>query len=175
MTRIVLIFGLIAGGILGLFMVIMIPLCVNGHANLERSELLGYTMMILAFILVFFGVRSYRENIAGGSITFAKAFQVGIFITLVACAVYVITWEIMYWGFIPDFGERYAAGMIAKAQASGASAAKLAAMKAEMAQFVVAYKNPLYNVGMTFLEIFPVGLIMTLIAAGFLRRSRTAV
>lgn len=174
MTRIVLIFGLIAGGILGLFMAIMIPLCMNGHDNLKNAEILGYTMMLLAFILVFFGVRSYRENIAGGSITFGKAFQVGIFITLVACAVYVIAWEIIYWGFIPDFGERYAAGMIAKAQAGGASAAKLAAMKAEMAQFVVNYKKPLYNIGMTFLEVFPVGLIMTLISAGFLRRSAAA-
>ena len=173
MTRTVLTFGLISGAIV--VALIVLPLAFHWSINPDHSEVIGFTSMLLAFILVFFGVRSYRDNHAGGSISFGKAFQVGILITLVTCAVYVISWEIVFWGFMPDFGDKYAAHMIERAQKNGASAAKLDAMKADMADFVRNYKNPLYNVGMTFVEIFPLGLIVTLVSAGILRKVRTAV
>jgi len=175
MTKIVLTYGLISGGILAGLFALMMPLCLNGSMDYEHSEVLGYTAMILAFILVFLGVRSYRENAGGGSITFGKAFQVGLLITLVTCAVYVISWEIVYWGFMPDFGDKYSAHMIEKARKSGASAAVIAETTAEMARFRELYKNPFINVGMTFIEVFPVGLIVTLVSAGILRKVYTPV
>lgn len=166
MKKIVLTFGLISGGILAAIMAITIPFCLNGTMN----EAFGYTTMLLALLAVFFGIRSYRENVAGGTITFGKAFTVGIFITLIACAFYVISWEIIYYGFIPDFTQKYAAHMIEKARASGASAAVIEKTRMEMARFQELYKNPLFNVGMTFMEIFPVGLVVTLVSAAILRR-----
>src|SRR5687767_16012022 len=87
---------------------IMLPLCMNGTIDLRYSEIIGYSTMVLSFIMVFIGIRTYREN-AGGMITFGKAFKVGILITLIACAVYVVAWEIVYYNFIPDFADRYAA------------------------------------------------------------------
>jgi Protein of unknown function (DUF4199) len=172
MKKTVLTFGLISGGILAGMMAITLPLtfCGNGVLSFEHSELLGYTSMFLAFLLVFFGIRSYRENASGGTITFGRAFKVGLLITLITCAMYVITWEIVYYGFIPDFAEKYAAHTIADMQKSGATAAAIAETKQKMADFAVWYRNPLLNIGMTFLEVFPVGLIMTLISAAILRR-----
>lgn len=169
MTKTVTIFGLISGGILAATMVVTMALYARGQFNFDRGEVVGYTSMILAFILIFFGIRSHREN-SGGAITFLKAFQVGIGITLIACAMYVLTWEILYYGFLPDFGQKYAAHMIAKMQASGASAAAIEKTRAEMAHFAEMYKNPLINIGMTFLEVFPIGLVITLISAAILRR-----
>jgi hypothetical protein len=58
-------------------------------------------------------------------------------------------------------------------QAKGSSAAELEAMKKQMAKFKVWYANPLYNVGMTFVEIFPLGLVVTLISAAILRKKGT--
>ena len=75
--------------------------------NFDHSEILGYSAMVLSFLLVFFGIRSYRDNVAGGAIGFGKAFQVGILITLVTCAMYVIAWEITYFNFFPDFLDQY--------------------------------------------------------------------
>ena len=170
MKKVVLTFGLIAGAILGGLTAVMVPLCMNGHDNLRNAEIFGYTIQVLAFILVFFAVRSYRDNVAGGVITFGKAFQVGILVTLVACAFYVVAWEIVYWNFIPDFGERYASAMLEKMRTSGASAAAIEKTTREMAKFNEMYKNPLFNVGITFLEVFPVGLVMTLVSAAVLRR-----
>ena len=170
MKRIVLKYGLISGGILAAFTAIMMPFCIQGHVDMTNSQIFGYTMMVLAYAAVFFGIRSYRERNNGGTITFGKAFQVGILITLITCAVYVIGWEIVYWGFIPDFGDKYAAATLEKMKASGVSADKIASATAEMEQFKKLYKNPLFNVGMTFLEVFPVGLIVTLVSAAILRK-----
>jgi len=174
MTRTVLIFGLIAGGILAAMMVLTMPLYLTGRLSSDHSEVLGYTTMVLAFLMTFFGIRSYREN-NGGSITFGRGFKIGLLITLIASAMYVITWEIIYYGFFPNFADTYAAHAIEKARASGASAAAIEKTRQQMAQFREWYKNPLINIGMTFIEVFPVGLVMTLISAAILRKVQTPV
>jgi hypothetical protein len=169
MKKTVLTYGLISGGILVALMAITIPLCMNRTLDSIYSEIFGYTSMVLAFILVFLGIRSYREN-AGGAITFRKAFTVGLLITLVTSAMYVTAWEIIYYGFIPDFADKYSVLVVEKMEKKGASAAAIEKTKAEMAHFRVMYKKPLFNIGMTLMEVFPVGLVMTLVSAGILRR-----
>jgi hypothetical protein len=170
MKKIVFTFGAIAGAIVAAMMAIMMPLLLRGVIDFDKSEIVGYTSMILAFLLVFFGIRSYRDNIGGGTVTFGRAFKVGILITLVACAVYVISWEIVYFNFIPDFLDRYTTLLIDKMRESGASAAAIEAKSREMAEFKRLYANPLFNVAITFMEVFPVGLIVTLVSAAILRR-----
>ena len=174
MKKIVLKFGLASGALLGLVTAIMVPLSMSGKFDFSNSEIFGYTTMIAAFLAVFFGIRSYRENVAGGAITFGKAFQVGILIALVACVVYVVAWEIAYWGFLPDFADKYAAFSLKKMQAEGASAAELAAATTKMEEFKKLYQNPLFNIGITFMEVFPVGLVFTLISAAILRKKPAA-
>ncbi|MGH9457714.1 MAG: DUF4199 domain-containing protein [Thermoanaerobaculia bacterium] len=107
---------------------------------------------------------------AGGTIGFGKAFQVGILITLISCACYVVTWQIYYYGFAPDFFETYAAFTIEKMASEGASAAEIERVRERMADFAELYRNPLVNAAVTFLEPFPVGLIVTLVSAAILRR-----
>ena len=170
MKRTVWKFGLLTGAIIAGMTAIMLPLCMSGKVDWGHQEIIGWSTMILAFLLVFFGIRSYRDHQGGGSITFGRAFQVGILITLVACAVYVVSWEIVYYGFLPDFGETFAAYNIEKLRKDGASEAEIATATAEWARFAELYRNPLINIGMTFLEIFPVGLIVTLVSAAILRR-----
>ena len=150
---------------------IMLPLCMNGVIDFDKSEILGYTTMVMSFLAVLFGIRSYRENVAGGSITFGKAFQVGILIALLSCAIYVIGWEIVYYNLVPDFADKYASFTIETMRAKGESAAAIAAMETQMARFKELYKNPFINVAITFMEVFPVGLIVTLISAAILRRT----
>ncbi|HEX2164856.1 MAG TPA: DUF4199 domain-containing protein [Thermoanaerobaculia bacterium] len=171
MRRIVLTYGLLAGAIVALMLVAMIAtMRSSDELDIEGGQVYGYASMVLAFLLVFFGIRRYRDTVGGGAIGFRRALGVGLLITLVACAVYVVTWEILYYGFVPDFAERYGAAMVARMRESGESAAAIAATEADMARFAEMYRNPLVNVGMTFLEIFPVGLVMTLISAAILRR-----
>jgi hypothetical protein len=141
----------------------------SGH-----SMTLGYTIMLASFLLIYFGIRSYRDNVAGGTITFGKAFQVGILISLISCVFYVVTWLVIYYNFMPDFMDKYAASMIAKAKAGGQSDAAIQKLTAEMAKYKEWYKNPLLVAAMTFMEPFPVGLIITLVSSAILRRKSGA-
>jgi hypothetical protein len=168
MRKIVLRFGLASGAIL--VALIMTPLFLNRTSDLGHSEVLGYSSMVLSFLLVFFGVRSYRDTVAGGAIGFAKAFQVGILITLITCAMYVIAWEIAYFNFFPHFLDNYTAHVLAKMRATGESEAAIRETVAKMAALAKHYDNPFFNSAITFMEVFPVGLIMTLLSAAILRR-----
>jgi hypothetical protein len=170
MQRIVLTFGLIAGAILAVMM--CIAMAFHDQIGFDRGLIIGYTSMVLAFLMVFFGVRSYRDNVAGGHVNFGRAFVVGLMITLVATACYVGTWELIYFRFMPDFADKYAAAAVDKAKKSGATDAQVAAIAKAMSDFKEAYKNPLVNVAYTAIEPLPVGLLFTLVAAGVLRRKR---
>src|SRR5574341_1027078 len=158
MKKIVLTFGLISGALMALFMLSTMPFL--DKIGMDRMVFVVYTWLVLAFMLVFFGVRSYRENIGGGAITFGRAFAVGILITFISSACYVIAWEILYLNFMHDFFEKYTAHVIEKVRASGASPETVQAKIVEMEQAKQLYKNPFYNVAFTFIEPFPVGLII---------------
>jgi hypothetical protein len=168
MKKIVLTFGLISGAIMVLMMLVTLPLI--GKVSFDRLEVFGYTSMVLSFLMVFFGIRSYRENIGGGTISFGKAMKVGLLITLISCACYVVAWEIIYFGIAPDFAEKYGNYMIEQARAAGASAQELAAQREQIESFKAMYNNPLFNVALTLLEPLPIGLPVTLISAAILRK-----
>lgn len=170
MKKTVLVFGLIAGVILSAMMLATIPFM--DRIGFERGEVIGYTTMVVAFLLVFFGIRSYRENVGRGAISFGRACAVGALITLVASACYVVTWQVIYYGIAPDFGEKYAAYALEQARAHGASEQELAEKRAQSERFQELYRNPVINAGITLIEPMPVGLIMTLVSAGILRRKR---
>ncbi|HEY0513688.1 MAG TPA: DUF4199 domain-containing protein [Thermoanaerobaculia bacterium] len=170
MQKIVLRFGLASGFVLVAMALIMTPLCLRGTLDFAHSEILGYSSMVLSFLLVFFGIRSYRDTVAGGAIGFGKAFQVGILISLITCAMYVLAWEIAYFNFFPHFLDQYSAHVLARMRSTGASEAAIRETTTKMADLAKNYKNPLFNSAITFMEVFPVGLIMTLISAAILRR-----
>ena len=167
MKKTVLTFGLISGAIISALMLATVPFMHKIGFN--RGMIIGYTTMVLAFLLVFFGIRSYRENYGNGHITFGRALGVGLLIMLITCACYVVTWEIIYFNFMPDFADKYAAFIIEDARAKGASEADLAKQLEEMKKFKEMYNNIFFNVAMTFLEPLPVGLVLTFISALILR------
>ena len=172
MKKIVITFGLISGALMAAFMFATLPF--HDKIGFDKWGLVvGYTSMVLAFILVFFGIRSYRENVAGGAISFGRAFVVGILIAIISSVCYVIAWEIVYFNFMPDFMDKYAAHVVEQARASGASAEAIQAKVQEMQQFKKMYSNPFLNAAMTLLEPLPVGLILTLISALILRKKKS--
>ncbi len=170
MRKVVLTFGLIAGAMLSAMMLLTLPFM--DKIGFDKGEIIGYTTMVLAFLMVFFGVKSYRDNVAGGSVTFGRAFRVGLMITAVASVCYVATWQLVYYKIAPDFGEKYTAFAVEKAKKSGATDAQIAATRKEMTEMMEWYKNPLVNIAITFLEPLPVGLVFTLVTAGVLSRRR---
>jgi hypothetical protein len=170
MKRTVLVFGLISGAIMSVFMVAALQF--QDAIGFDRGEIVGYTSMVLSFLLIYFGVRSYRDNVAGGAIRFGRAFKVGALIALVASACYVATWEVIYFNFMPDFLTKYQTHQLDKARADGETEETIARQQAEMDKFAKLYRNPAINAAITFLEPLPVALIMALVSAGVLSRRR---
>jgi hypothetical protein len=170
MRKIVLTFGLIAGAIMSVMMLVTIPF--QDQIGFDKGAIIGYTTMVLAFLMVFFGVRSYRDNVAGGSVTFGRAFLVGILITLIASICYVVTWQFIYYNMAPDFIDKYSAYAIEQVKASGASEAQIAVQKKELVEFMEMYKNPFVNIAFTFIEPLPVGIVFTMVTAGVLSRKK---
>lgn len=175
MKKTVLTYGPIAGVIIVLLMSLFIGL-MGKEQDYQMGEVLGYASMIVALSTIFVGIRKYRDDELGGIITFGKAFQVGLLITLVASAIYVAAW--MFYsagGGADEMMTAYLDQMVEKMEASGATQAEIDAKVSEMEQFQEMYKNPIVKIGITFLEIFPVGLIISLIAAGLLRKTEEKV
>jgi hypothetical protein len=170
MRKFVLTFGLIAGALLSAMMLLTLPF--HDQICFDKGLIIGYTTMVLAFLMVYFGVRSYRDNVSGGSVTFGRAFLLGLMITAVASACYVATWEVYYYKFAPDFMDKYAAYTVEKAKKAGATDAQIAEKANEMAKLKEMYKNPLVNSALTFLEPLPVGLLFTLVTAVLVSRKR---
>jgi hypothetical protein len=174
MRKIVVVFGSRSGLIASALMAITLPF--HDAIGNDRGLVIGYTSMVLAFLLIYFGIRSYRDNVGGGSVRFGRAFAVGALIALVSSLCYVATWEVIYFsGGAPDVLVKYQASEMAKARAGGMDEQALAKKRAEMDKMAAMYKNPAYNAAMTLMEPLPVGLVVALVSAGLLSRRKKKI
>ena len=172
MKRTVLTFGVLSGLVSAALMFATLPFLEK--IGFDKGLIVGYTGIVLSLLFVYFGVRSYRDNKLGGRIAFARAFGVGLLITLISCVFYVASWEVLSRNFMPDFADQYAARVIDDARRSGASEAALAAPASQLADMKRMMDHPIIGPAMVFIEPFPVGLVVTLISAVVLSRKRTA-
>jgi hypothetical protein len=172
MKKTVLTFGVIAGLIISALM--DASLLLSKKIGSGHSMALGYTIMVASFLLVYFGIRSYRDNDLAGQISFGRAFACGILITLITTVFYVVSWEILYFNFMPHFMDSYFAAQIHQVQSAGLDPATTAVKIAAIQHSQQLYQNPFVNAAYTFIEPLPVGLIITLISAAVLRRKDSA-
>jgi hypothetical protein len=170
MARIILIFGTAAGVLVAVTMCLMVANSDPGSAG--HSHFVGYLVMLLALSLVFVGVKRLRDRELGGVIRFLPAFLAGLGISAVAGVIYVIGWEITLAATDFAFIDSYSKAAVEAARAKGASAAEVDAVIAKMEDFRRQYANPLIRLPITFVEIFPVGCLVSLVAAALLRNSR---
>ena len=170
MTRIILTHGTISGLVAG------IPLSIltltDGCGDMTTGMIVGYTTMLVALSAVFLAVKRYRDVDLGGVIRFWPALGLGLAISVVAGLFYVVAWEVSCAIAHADFAGDYARAVVAQEQARGVSGAALDQVRAEMAQFRRDYANPLYRWPTSFAEIFPVGVLVSLVSAALLRNRR---
>ncbi len=166
MTRIILTYGLISG-----LVIILSSLAViisHGDGNIW----LGYLIMLVALSSILVGVKQHRDQALGGVIRFWPAFMVGLGIAVVASLVYVVVWEIYLAATHYTFMDKYAAAMLAAKRAAGVTGAAYAKAVAEADAMRRNYANPLYRLPETFIEIFPVGLLIAIVSAALLRNPK---
>jgi hypothetical protein len=170
MRKIILTYGLIAGLICVAMFCITIPLQENGTMAVENGMFIGYASMVIAFSMIFFGIKNYRDNYQQGTITFGRAFKIGILIAVVASIVYAVGWEAYYSIKGDQFNEFWVSCQIDTMKKEGATAAAIESKKAELADWMEYYEIFPIRFGMTLMEILPVGLLVTLITAAILRK-----
>lgn len=166
MKKLVLVYGVISG------LVIIVINTLSLELGLGQVWL-GFLVMFIAFSLIFVAVKQYRDQTLGGVIRFSTGFLVGLGITMVASLVYVLVWELYLALTDYAFIDTYIASILESRQTAGASQAELAATIAETETIRQQYSNPLFRLPMTFVEIFPVGVLISLISAFILRDSKT--
>ena len=173
MRKVTLTYGLVAGAIVSVLMLLSMVLLENGAINFDSSLLIGYANMIIAFSMIFFGIKSYRDNYQNGALKFVKGLQVGLLITLIASLMYAATWETYYQTnqeIQATHMNKYIEHSLNTMRAAGASPAEIDKKAKEMAGMAEMYKNPLVRFGFTVLEILPVGIVINLVCAAGLRR-----
>jgi Protein of unknown function (DUF4199) len=168
MRRAAVIFGGISAAIGIASIVATLPYLESG--TMKKADVFGYATIVLSALLVFFGIRSHREKEGAGRITFGQGLLVGVLITLVSCAGFMVAFELVYFWFVPDYGEKYEACMIERAQQSGGTPAEIEKARSQAAMFRRLFDNPWTNAAVTFATSFPVGLAAAAISAVILRK-----
>ncbi len=167
MKKSTLLLSLAGGVFVSIFMVFLVKYCDTQHAI--TNMLITYTAMVIAFSVIFVAIKKERDK-NGGVITFGKAFRIGLIITAITSTIYVAVWLVDYYEFMPDFMDKYTAGIIQQLKASHLSPQVL---KEKIDQ---ANRNKEWYgsfLGMTlegYREILPAGLIVSVIASLVLKR-----
>lgn len=164
MRKVILVFGLIMGAILSVNIAIMVHVLYN-NPDFKSNDFLGYAALVLIFSMVFFGIRNYRNKQLGGYISFGRAFKTGALITLVASTMYVLVWLFYYYLVVPDFMDKYTAHVL-----SSCTKEDLAEKTVQMNSYKEMYKNPVFVILITYSEVLPIGLLVTLISSLILKR-----
>ena len=172
MRKIVLTYGLIAGAIVSVLILGSVPLWNRGVLNFDNSEVVGYTSIIIALSMVFFGIKTCRDFHFNGSISFWQGIKIGLMITLIGSVMYVLAWQVSF-NFLPqDFSEKMWQHFIDKAKNESQNEAELDAALQQIETWKEWYKNPLLRFAMTLMEIVPVGVVITIISAAILRKKQ---
>ena len=173
MNRIIWKYALVAGAIASLMLVVATIRMQERESAVTGSDWLGYASMVLALSLIYFALRKYqRQQTEATRLTFSKAVRLGLYIPLIASAMYVLTWMLISYLWIPDFMEQYAIKSEEELLATGADNAAVSAHRDKMEHYIRMYNNPFLRAGLTLLEILPMGVVMTLICAWLITRNK---
>ena len=169
MKKNLILFGSISGLIITANMVVMSTVC-NNNPEFESNEVLGYAALIIAFSFIFFGIKNFRDKQNNGVITFGQAFKMGFFMALVASTMYVVVWLFYYYLFIPGFFDQYIQHVLYEARLKGLTEAEMAEKAKEMAEYKELYRNPLFVILISYMEVLPIATVIALVSAAILRR-----
>lgn len=169
MNKTILTYGLISGAVAAVLMTGNAIYFCNSMDH-KNGELFGYAGILLSMLFVYFGTRAYRDQRVPATLSFGEGFKVAILITVISCVCYVVAWLIVYQTLMPDFMDKFIEHTLAQMKSAGATEAEISQEVAKMEEMKVMYQNPLFRAAITFLEPFPVGLLVSLVTSLVLRR-----
>lgn len=145
------------GGLLVSTAMIITTVFMKVYPDKEPSMVLGFSSIFLSFLFVIIGIKQ-REALNESSFSFWKSFKTGFYISAIISTIYVLVWLVIYYNFFPNFMESYSNIVLKNAKPE-----ELAAKTLEMNYMKEAYKNPILVILYTYMEVFPLGIIVALI------------
>ena len=170
MQKIALTYGILSGTIVIVTMIL--GLVVSDGGSFLSSELFGYLTMLIALSMIFIAIKRYRDQELGGVIRFLPAFAMGLAVAVIAGVMYTLIWELYSMSNGYAFIDSYVNSAIEAKKAAGLTGEKLAQEIAVLEEMRANYGKFYIRMPMTFLEIFPVGLIIAILSAAILRNPR---
>ncbi|MFT5513285.1 MAG: hypothetical protein ACI8SE_001691 [Bacteroidia bacterium] len=167
-------FGIIAGLITSTFTVIGGLMMANGAEGgaYDNTEIIGYSGIFLAYSMIVVGMIKERQQ-RGGALSYGQTLLVGIKISGIAALLYVAAWMIMT-AIYPQILEGMFTMMEEGIKTGDLSVTDKQDQLNQMATWKGYYGNPLAKAGLTFMEIFPIGLGISLISAIFIFKKPVA-
>ncbi len=140
----------------------------------EMAEVAGYLTMILSMIFVFMGIRYYRDHVNNGFLTFGQGLKLGALIVLVPAVTFGL-FDILYTEVLhPSWADEYFGYQIEKIKASTPAdqvEQKLSKLQKDREMF----GNPFFQFLLMAVTVYIIGIIVTIISALTLRRSRPVI
>ncbi len=173
MRNIIIKYGLISGA-LSAAGILIITLIFKSYGfdkvGFDNSAYIGYSLIIVSMAVIFFGIKAYRDNVNEGQVSFKNGLLIGLGIALISCVCYSLMWMVVYYNFMPNFMDDYAAFSIKKLKESGASETEMTKNLAQLQQYKDIYKTPLGIFSVTLMEPLPVGILGALVSAFILKK-----
>ncbi len=172
MAKRTLVSGLIAGGILVLLFLLSHFLINNGmDAKMwEIGEIIGYSSMVIALSLVFFGIRAYRDKTLGGKITFTKALLLGVSISSVASIIFGIYVYLLFTVISPGLSGKMIEVYREKIRKSGETQQVIQQQLAQFEVESIMWNNPLFQALFMVVTVMLIGILISIISAAILKR-----
>ncbi len=165
MKKTILING-IFGGLIASTLLAIMTVYMKLNPNYEPSPIMGFGGMLLAFGFIYLGLKQ-QKLAQNGNLSFKEGLLTGTLITLVISTMYVLVWLFIHYLYFPDFMEQYG-----KLVLKNSKPEDLAAKTAEINQMKEWYKNPIMVILLSYVEVFPFGILVSLVAALILKSKK---
>lgn len=168
MKKIILTYGIVSGALISILMATSVLMFKDG-TDFNDNMIFGIIIMIVALLIAFLAVWKFRK-VDNEKYNYKRAFLVGLGVSFISSLMYVLTWEVVYNFYFPDFMEKYSEYCVKQLADSGASADAVTAKQTEMANQATMYKHTWYRMLLTFAEVFPLGVVASLVAPLIFRK-----
>lgn len=164
MKKLIVIYGLLAGLISSAGFMLAIP--ANGQTiDFSGGQTIGFSLMFLGFTLIVVAGYQLRARQAQ-PVSFGRFFTQGLIISLIATVVYCSAWEVYYQNLSIDYGQQYLDYQVNLMEEQGKDPLEIEQSMADQAAFFETYKNNrAVRLGVTSLEILPVGVLVGTLTA----------
>lgn len=146
----------IVGGVLTSLMMGFVTFYMKTNPEAEPNMIFVILTMIFANLFIILGIINYQKKHTE-NYSILKSILVGSLISLIISTIYVGVWLIIYYNFFSDFMEHYAEIVLKRTNPS-----ELSKVTAEMNQMKEWYKSPIMIILLTYMEILPIGILVSL-------------